>query len=149
MKYIAYGSNMVARQMASRCPGAKMIGIGRLPAARLEFYVHATIERSEIESDFVPVVVWEIDADDEQYLDWYEGYPDYYTKESMTVQMADGSEITGMIYVMQNIMRVWPPYLTYYKDIEDTYKVLGLRSEIETVLKPALKRSFDRSTRKH
>ena len=31
MKYIAYGSNMVAEQMAHRCPGAKLIGTASNP----------------------------------------------------------------------------------------------------------------------
>ena len=60
MKYIAYGSNMVRRQMAFRCPDARLVGTGHLDFARLEFYLHATVERTAQESDRVPVVVWEI-----------------------------------------------------------------------------------------
>ena len=45
MKYIAYGSNMVEEQMAHRCPNARLIGMGQLPNHRLEFYLHATVER--------------------------------------------------------------------------------------------------------
>ena len=75
MKYIAYGSNMVEEQMAHRCPNAQLIGTGMLPNHRLEFYLHATVERCRAKDAQVPVAVWEIDAEDEKNLDRYEGYP--------------------------------------------------------------------------
>ena len=46
MKYIAYGSNMVEEQMAVRCPEARLIGTGYISGARLEFYLHATVEET-------------------------------------------------------------------------------------------------------
>ena len=143
MKYIAYGSNMVAEQMAFRCPNAKLIGMGWLPNHRLEFYLHATVERSRARGAQVPVAVWEIDEADEKSLDRYEGYPSYYTKHTRTVKMADGSEIKGMVYIM-NLIRPYPPVESYYKGIRDAYKKLGIGSEIERVLKPALDRSMHR-----
>ena len=143
MKYIAYGSNMVEEQMASRCPDATLIGVGDLPGHQLEFYMHATVERSRIKGPHVPVAVWEISAEDEQRLDRYEGYPSYYIKEERTVRMADGSEIKGMIYLMKNI-RKEPPSIFYYNGIFRAYNELGLGFEIETVLQPALMRALDR-----
>ena len=65
MKYIAYGSNMSENQMAFRCPGARLIGTGYLPNHRLEFYLHATVERRRVSGPGVPVAVWEIDEVDE------------------------------------------------------------------------------------
>ena len=144
MKYIAYGSNMVAEQMAHRCPGAKLIGTGYLPNHRLEFYLHATVEPSRAKDAQIPVAVWEIDEADEKSLDYYEGYPSYYTKHTRTVKMLDGSEIKGMVYIM-NLIRPYPPAESYYNGIRDAYKKLGMGSEIERVLKPALERSFRRS----
>ena len=152
MNYIAYGSNMVQEQMAYRCPGARLIGMGYLPSAQLEFYLHATIERSQIKAGRssaptrVPVAVWEISEADEQRLDRYEGYPSYYIKAERTVHMTDGSEIKGMIYLM-NQKRVAPPTRDYYEGIRRAYQVLGFRSEIEKVLKPALLRSLARTPR--
>ena len=93
MKYIAYGSNMVEEQMAYRCPNAKLIGTGQLPNHRLEFYLHATVERSRARGASVPVAVWEINEEDEQNLDYYEGFPKYYTKHKRKVLMDDGSQI--------------------------------------------------------
>ena len=112
MKYIAYGSNMVKEQMAYRCPDAKFIGTGYIKHARLEFYLHATVEHSRIKGACVPVAVWEISDADERRLDRYEGFPNYYIKEEWPVAMADGSEIKGMIYLM-NQLRVSPPTRDY------------------------------------
>ena len=146
MKYIAYGSNMVKEQMAHRCPDAKLIGTGYIERARLEFYLHATVERSQVKGARVPVAVWEISDADEHRLDRYEGFPNYYIKEEWPVAMADGSEIKGMIYLM-NQLRVSPPTRDYYEGILCAYQALGLGSEIKKVLLPALCRSLRRKKR--
>lgn len=144
MKYIAYGSNMVKAQMAFRCPGAKLIGTGYLPNHRLEFYLHATVERSRARDARVPVAVWEIDETDEQSLDRYEGFPTYYVKRKRRVILSDGSEIEGMVYIMR-LLRLHPPTAGYYQGIRDAYKRLGFRDDIARVLEPALFRSRARS----
>ena len=140
MKYIAYGSNMVEEQMAHRCPGAKLIGTGYLPNHRLEFYLHATVERTRAQGAKVPVAVWEITAANERSLDRYEGFPTYYTKHRRRVVMDDGTELWGMVYIM-NMIRPQPPTASYYNGIHNAYVKLGLRSEIKRVLESALQRS--------
>ena len=145
MKYIAYGSNMIQEQMAVRCPDARLIGTGYISGARLEFYLHATVEKTRDMRNRVPVAVWEINDRDERSLDRYEGYPSYYIKEEWPVHMADGSEINGIIYLMKMI-RKSPPTDGYYAGIANAYRRLGLSSQIKTVLKPALERSFQRGT---
>ena len=145
MKYIAYGSNMVQEQMAVRCPDARLIGTGYISGARLEFYLHATVEKTGNNRNRVPVAVWEINDADERSLDRYEGYPSYYIKEEWPVHMNDGSEITGMIYLM-NMVRNSPPVNSYYNGIAAAYRRLGLSSQIRTVLRPALERSIARGT---
>ena len=146
MKYIAYGSNMVKEQMAARCPDARLLGVGHIERAQLEFYLHATVKRSRIKGAHVPVAVWELSKDDERHLDLYEGVPHYYKKEKWPARMKDGSEIQGMIYLM-NIIRTAPPTASYYNGIFNAYNTLGLGSEIETVFEPALQRSLDRARR--
>ena len=143
MKYIAYGSNMVEEQMAYRCPNARLIGMGQLPNHRLEFYLHATVERSRAHGASVPVAVWEIDEEDEKNLDHYEGFPKYYTKHMRKVVMDDGSQIEGMVYIM-NMIRPLIPHASYYNGIRDAYLKLGIGSEIKRVLEPALNRSIKR-----
>lgn len=141
MKYIAYGSNMVEEQMAFRCPNARLIGMGWLLNHRLEFYLHATVERSRAKGAKVPVAVWEIDAQDERMLDVYEGVRGgYYSKHERTVQMNDGTEIKGMIYLM-DLIRPMPPQKNYYEGIRDAYVKLGFAEQVSTILEPALQRS--------
>ena len=144
MLYIAYGSNMVKHQMDHRCPDATLIGIGALPGHTLEFYSHATIEPDPSGLSSVPVAVWNISGRDESRLDFYEGYPSYYGKEQRIVIMRDGSQIEGMVYFMQPQYRQGKPARYYYEEIERAYADLGLGSEIETILKPALKRCHRR-----
>ena len=141
MKYIAYGSNMSVEQMKYRCPDAVLIGVGKLENARLEFFLHATVERSEDRRDCVPVAVWEISDADERRLDHYEGWPDYYVKAYWPVWMKGGDLIDGLIYLMKR-KRAMPPAADYSFDIRDAYEHLGLRSEIKRVLEPAFRRSF-------
>ncbi len=144
MNYIAYGSNMVEEQMAWRCPEARLIGMGYLEGARLEFYLHATVERTGNKRNRVPVAVWEISKADERQLDLYEGVKGgYYDKEIWTAHMDDGSEIEGLIYVMKMI-RNSPPSSSYYDAIRSAYRKLGIGSKVKTVLEPALIRSIAR-----
>jgi len=44
-------------QMAMRCLNAKPVGLGWISGARLEFYLHATVEKTGNEADRVPVLV--------------------------------------------------------------------------------------------
>jgi gamma-glutamylcyclotransferase (GGCT)/AIG2-like uncharacterized protein YtfP len=145
MKYIAYGSNMSLEQMKHRCPTARLIGTGYLPKHRLEFYLHATVEPDPRMRKGVPVAVFEISDSDEAALDFYEGYPNYYRKESCTVNMRDGSQIEGMIYIM-NLHRVSPPAVRYYNGIADAYIDLGFGSDIRKHLVRALRRSQQRES---
>lgn len=143
MKYIAYGSNMVREQMAVRCPDAVLLGTGRIRNARLEFYLHATVEKTDSGEDEVPVAVWEISGADERSLDLYEGYPDYYTRETWPVTLDDGTQTEGMIYLMKRIRNL-PPQPQYYENIADAYRKLGLDDRIPEILRPALERSHAR-----
>ncbi len=143
MKYIAYGSNMVEEQMAYRCPHARLIGTGYISSARLEFYLHATVEYTGDKRNRVPVAVWEIDQADEKSLDRYEGFPNYYIKKEWDVHMDDGSQIRGMIYLMR-LLRHQPPTESYYTGIRDAYRRLGLGRQVQTILEPALMRSLNR-----
>lgn len=126
--------------MAHRCPSARLIGTGYLPNHRLEFYLHATVERTRAQEAKVPVAVWEITDADERSLDRYEGFPTYYTKHRRQAVMDDGSELWGMVYIM-NMIRPQPPTASYYNGIHNAYVKLGLCSEIKRVLEPALRRS--------
>lgn len=77
--YAAYGSNINLEQMAYRCPHSTVAGTAMLKGYELQFRHHATIEPNE-ESE-VPVLLWELDSQDEKFLDCYEGEPKYYRKD--------------------------------------------------------------------
>lgn len=84
--YIAYGSNLNIGQMRGRCPGARIIGTSEILNYHLLFKGSKTGSYLTIESQKgskVPVVAWEITAEDERALDLYEGYPTFYYKKEM------------------------------------------------------------------
>lgn len=123
--YIAYGSNLSVEQMAFRCPDAKIIGTAVLHGWQLSFKTHATIEPNEKRN--TPVLVWQICEQDEKSLDRYEGYPSYYYKKDLDVEVfpLEGGEpvnLTAMVYIMTEGQRLEVPYASYYKVLEDGYK---------------------------
>ena len=84
--YIAYGSNLNIRQMRMRCPSARIIGTGEVPDYRLLFKGSKTGAYLTIEpwtGSSVPVVAWEVSAEDELALDRYEGCPTFYYKAEL------------------------------------------------------------------
>lgn len=125
--YIAYGSNMDEGQMSFRCPGAKLRGVSVIEEHRLIFKgsktgAYATIEKEE--GHKVPVVLWEIEPKDEHRLDRYEGFPTFYYKEWMELDL-DGEEIQGMVYMMDQDRKLGQPSYHYYKTLEDAYERFG------------------------
>ncbi len=86
--YIAYGSNLNVRQMRMRCPHATICGTARLDGWELLFKgsktgSYITVEKKPGSS--VPVGVWEVTPADEKALDCYEGFPNFYYKEELTL----------------------------------------------------------------
>ena len=45
-------------------------------------------------------VLWSLTGDCEKSLDLYEGYPDFYDKQEITVKNKGGREITAIVYIM-------------------------------------------------
>ncbi len=124
--YIAYGSNLNLEQMARRCPTAKVVGATVMRNWQLLFWGVATIERSK--GGIVPVLVWEIQPEDEAALDAYEGWPRLYRKESVRVTL-DGKQVRAMVYIM-NHGYPHPPSRTYYETILAGYRSAGFDSRI-------------------
>ena len=88
--YIAYGSNLNVQQMRWRCPGARIIGTAELQDYRLLFKGSKTGSYLTVEPEkgcTVPVAVWEVTDQDELALDRYEGYPSFYYKTEMTLDV--------------------------------------------------------------
>ena len=84
-------------QMASRCPGSVSIGRVDIPDYRLVFRGVADIEYSP--GDVLQTVMWDITPECEAALDILEGYPTFYTKKYIKVDI-NGKMYDAMIYQM-------------------------------------------------
>lgn len=135
--YIAYGSNLNKEQMKYRCPTAKPLGRGYLKDYRLLFKgsktgAYLTIEKAE--GEIVPVGIWEINEMDEQHLDWYEGYPMFYFKQNMKVDLYDNNDkyiakLDAMVYIMQTDRHIAIPSQRYVQVCEKGYQDFGLNTK--------------------
>ena len=124
--YIAYGSNLSESQMAYRCPTAKVVGTSILKDWRLLFDGPASIVKYE--GYKVPILIWEIQPEDEKSLDRYEGYPSYYRKEMLDVEV-NGKTINAMVYIM-NTNKEHIPSDYYYRVLEQGYERFGFAKNL-------------------
>lgn len=138
--YIAYGSNMSRAQMKIRCPHAQFVASGVLEGFRLEFFLHATIVPAFDEK--TPVAVFLVTGEDICNLDYYEGYPNYYTTKTVKVKLNNGKEVEGFVYIMNKIREPYTPQSAYFNGIKCSYRLLGFQKEIKSILKPARMRAF-------
>ena len=131
--YIAYGSNLNISQMRMRCPGARIIGTSVIEDYQLLFKgsktgSYLTIE--PMEGAEVPVVIWEVTETDEKALDRYEGYPNFYYKKEMTLDIK--GIITGkvrrrdaFVYIMHEERELGIPSWYYVNTCLDGYRAFG------------------------
>ena len=134
--YLAYGSNINLEQMAKRCPNSKVIGTAMIPDYELEFRGVATIVPKK--GAKVPVLMWEIDQQDELNLNSYEGFPRLYRKEIFEMEV-NGKIREGMAYLM-NYRGIAPPTAQYYNGIKKGYEDNGMDTKY---LHDALVRSVE------
>lgn len=123
MYYVAYGSNLDVKQMAWRCPDAKIVGTGTIKNYKFVFDVHADIRESN--GDNVKVLVWDISDKDLISLDMYEGFPVYYIREMIRVDMDDGYVLSGIVYLMNNRHEYFVPSNDYLNVILNSYEFWG------------------------
>jgi gamma-glutamylcyclotransferase (GGCT)/AIG2-like uncharacterized protein YtfP len=95
----SYGANTNIPSMRERCPSAKWCGTATLPGYALRFRIHADIELDPDAA--VHGVLWYIDDEVLQALDYYEGYPYYYTRITVEVWQ-DGEPMQALVYVMND-----------------------------------------------
>jgi hypothetical protein len=123
MKYASYGMNTNLAQMRRRCPKAVSLGAAVLPGFRFEFKHFATVV-PDVTKD-TDVVLWEITKDCELALDILEGFPKFYTKQSVTV-LVDGVPHTAMTYLMYPDEVLALPSNSYYDMVADGYEDHGI-----------------------
>lgn len=144
--YIAYGSNLSLSQMAFRCPTAKVIAKSEIKDYELLFRgsktgSYATIEPCEGKS--VPILLWTIGKSDQLALDRYEGYPIFYEKENMTIEV-NGSNADAFVYVMTEGHQLGMPSQHYVNVIADGYKNAGFDiSVLENALTETVQRMVE------
>lgn len=129
---IAYGSNLNLSQMSRRCPTASVYGRGFIKDYRLLFKgtpknAYATIE--PYKGGRVPVIVWELQPEDEKALDYYEGFPNFYYKKDLKVELESGEAVTAMVYIMTNKIKdrihLNLPGPGYLKTVKEGYVAAG------------------------
>ena len=130
--YIAYGSNLNLEQMHYRCPGSELMGTGVIHDYALQFRgsargAHATIVPKE--GSTVPVAIWSLGKRDERMLDCYEGYPNYYFKKMLPVQMGE-DVVIGMAYIMDQRMDFGVPSRHYVDVVRQGYVDCGLDTKV-------------------
>lgn len=133
--YIAYGSNLHRPQMARRCPEATVIGVSRIPNYTIRFRGSGVATIEPRKGSNVPVVVWEISRNDEQNLDYYEGFPFLYTKQDFKIELNEET-VTAMAYVMTPGRKLARPPVAYFNTILYGYEDFGF--EVEILKKAAL-----------
>ena len=91
---------MIVRQMSQRCPDAELIGQASL--ADHVFLINRNGVATVVPEKNATVfgVLWEISADDEDSLDYYEGVSSgYYAKKKPSVQLPSGEPREALTYV--------------------------------------------------
>ncbi len=125
--YLAYGSNLNMKQMATRCPTAKVVGVTRLKDRRLLFRGPRELAVATVEpykGSAVPALVWSLEPRDERALDRYEGYPSFYRKDETDVEL-DSENVTAMLYIMNEGRPLGQPSASYYATILEGYTTAG------------------------
>ena len=86
----------------------------------------ATVE--PLKGSHVPVLLWELKEKDLQALDRYEGYPHFYRKEILDVEL-NGKTISAMVYIMNDGHPFGSPSDYYLNAIMEGYKSAGFDTE--------------------
>ena len=130
--YIAYGSNLNLKQMARRCPTAKAVKATCLHNYHLMFRgkgtAVATIEKHK--GGKVPILIWQLQPNDEHNLDIYEGFPHLYRKETLKVTV-NGRRAQAMVYIMNEAPHPYgTPSRSYFDTIREGYEDSGFDTKI-------------------
>lgn len=129
---IAYGSSLNRKQMALRCPTARLLGASVLKNYRLLFrgsHAAALANVEPMKGRNVPVLVWEITPADESALDQYEGFPYLYEKQNVRIRL-DGKLVSAMVYTMTGNRSLGKPSAFYYSAILEGYQDAGFDADV-------------------
>lgn len=123
MKYFAYGMNTNLDQMSGRCPGAVSLGPAWIDDYEFVFRTHADIEKST--GSICYGVLWDITPAHLKSLDALEGYPYYYTRFRVRVNLGDHS-VYALTYQMNDQSYIQEPGVGYLEMVRGGYEQNGV-----------------------
>lgn len=124
--YFGYGMNTNPQQMDERLGASskpRAIGPAHLQEWRFRFAVHADVVPAANQS--VAGVLWQITDDHLASLDAREGYPDYYTRQTLPV-VCGGQVYEAIVYFMNPGQDDFPPSEHYWNMLEQGYDHFGV-----------------------
>lgn len=131
MKYFAYGSNMDSQRMKDRGINFSKKEPAILKDYKLCFNKQASRNPNEGYANLIPKegtategILYEINDEDIEKLDKYEGYPNHYDKKTIKVKLKNGNEVDALVYLAQsdktkNGLKPCKEYLNHLKQGED------------------------------
>ena len=132
--------------MKHRAPNARIIGTGWLPDHKLAFCGEPGISYLDViesKGRQVPVGCFQVDVQDIQVLDEYEGYPDLYSREAIQLEVTKPNDqhilLDCFYYKMAGSPVLAQPSETYFDDCLEGYRDFGFNPSIlDQALKEAL-----------
>ena len=106
MLYFAYGSNMAARQMASRCPGAQSVGAAVLGDWRFIMTARGSANIVREPGAQVYGVLWRCEPRHLTLLDRWEGvsWPNY-RRHTVVVHFDESIQYSAVTYISSRVYR--------------------------------------------
>lgn len=133
--YFAYGSNLDARQMQERCPGAISIGNGCLEGFSISFTRHSkkwnggVADIIETPGGQVWGLVWHLSEENLESLDQFEGHPTIYRRKEMIIQMRPEKNVSAWVYEVLEKKPLIDPSDKYLEIILSSATAVGLPAE--------------------
>ena len=123
MKMFAYGMNTNLDEMNRRCPGAISLGSAWIDDYEFVFRTHADIAESP--GSICYGVLWDIDEKHLQALDTLEGFPHYYTRFYVKVNV-DDHFVFALTYQMTEQSCLQKPGSIYLDTVTEGYEQNGV-----------------------
>jgi cation transport regulator ChaC len=140
MLYFAYGSNLGASALRTRCPAARQVGIAYVDGYRIGFTRRSTHRGGGV-ADLVPCPggrVWgalfDVSDDGFDALDAYEGVPTAYAREVWDCTTPQGARVPAHVYVVVHKEAEVPPSRRYWRIIVEGAREAGLPAAYVTAL---------------
>ena len=106
--YLAYASNLDARQMQVRCPSARILGPAILPHYRLSFCGYSqrwdggSATAIYDRKSSIQGILYELTPEGLFTLDLYEGVPWIYSRRKKYVVDTSGARVEANVYVLRD-----------------------------------------------